>query len=84
MQCEKAAFEKYGGMEGIEQHRRDLQEVRQERRALKRVTDRDKVRQWFLPLQSRSKYHQPDLSAGMLLITLTHVKFSGNILRAVI
>ena len=44
MQCEKAAFEKYGGLEGIEQHRRGLQEIRQERRALKRVTDRQKVR----------------------------------------
>lgn len=43
LQCEKAAFEKYGGLEGIEQHRRGLQEIRQERRALKRVTDRQKV-----------------------------------------
>jgi hypothetical protein len=43
MQCEKIAFEKHGGPEGIEEHRRGLLELRQERRALKRVTDQEKA-----------------------------------------
>ena len=43
LQCEKVAFEKYGGPEGIEEHRRGLLEVRQERRALKRATDRQRA-----------------------------------------
>jgi len=43
VQCEKLAYEKHGGAEGIEEHRRGLLELRQERRALKRVTDQEKA-----------------------------------------
>lgn len=43
MQCEKLALEKYGDFESIEEHRKDLLGIRQQRRTQRRLDDQKKV-----------------------------------------
>ncbi len=66
MQCEKVAYEKHGGPEGIEAYRRGLLEIRQERRALKRVTDQEKASSFLIVVLLRESLFGVCLSVHIL------------------
>ena len=52
LQCEKAAFEKYGDEDGIEEHRRGLLDLRQDRRAQKRAASQKLVSKQSVVIQT--------------------------------